>query len=241
MINLVTRRQGRLLLGLGAGVISLFAGNTAFAETAPTLTDPQPFEAHYRLELRGWPNANITHRLSNEGSHWLIDMRFSIAVAQGQESSRFMLDQDNVQALLYSSRYSLFGMGDRYQLRESDIPTLDRQTALFDLSRRAGQEHCTLSAPCALEFVDHKGRDEQYHYYADKQPMTLPDSFGPLAGDVEAVNVSLVNNDKPDRLLQLSFHPDWPGLILSAAYQKEGSQETQLTLTNFNSIGGATP
>ena len=236
MFNLLAWRHSHLLVAVGFSFTALLSSGMALAETAPMLKDPQPFEAQYRLELRGWPGANITHRLSNQGSHWLSDMRFSVRVARGQESSRFMLTDDNTHALFYSSSYSLLGIGDSYQLNERDIPTLDRQTALFDLSRRAGHENCTESAPCEIAFVDHKGVDEHFQYYTTK-----PGMISVPAGEFEAVNVSLIDSEKPDRLLQLSFHPDWPGLILSAVYQKEGRRETQLALINFNPNGGATP
>ncbi|HSP32611.1 MAG TPA: hypothetical protein VLO13_11520 [Halomonas sp.] len=238
MVNLLARLPSRTLAGAGFGLAVLCFSGMTLAE--PTLKDPQPFEAQYRLEVRGWPGATITHRLSNAGSHWLSDMHFSVTVASGQEFSRFSLKGDDTHALLYNSNYSLLGMGDSYQLNESELPSLDRQTALFDLSRRAGRENCTESAPCEVEFVDHKGRDEHFQYYVDKQLVTDPGSMALPAGEFEALNVSLIDIEKPDRLLQLSFHPDWPGLILSAVYQKEGSRETQLTLTNFNPDGGAT-
>lgn len=234
LINVIARQPIRSLIGAVFSASGLLVSGMALAE--PVLKDPRPFEAQYRLEVRGWPGANITHRLSNEGSHWLSDMRFSVTVARGQEFSRFSLNDDDTHALLYSSSYSLLGVGDSYQLSERDIPSLDRQTALFDLSRRAGHESCTESAPCEIEFVDHKGRDEHFQYF-----VTDPGVISVPAGEFEAVNVSLIDIEKPDRLLQLSFHPDWPGLILSAVYQKEGSRETQLTLTGFNPDGGATP
>ncbi|WP_240488195.1 MULTISPECIES: hypothetical protein [unclassified Halomonas] len=245
MVNVLVRLSGRALAGLGLSFAVLCSSDIALA--ANTLKDPQlfeaprPFEAQYRLEVRGWPGATITHRLSNEGNHWLSDMRFSVTVARGQEFSRFSLNDNDTHALLYSSSYSLLGVGDSYQLSERDIPTLDRQTALFDLSRRAGHENCTESAPCDIEFVDHKGRDEHFQYYVDKQRITDPGSIGMSGDEFEALNVSLIDVEKPDRLLQIRFHPDWPGLILSVVYQKEGSRETQLTLTNFQPNGGATP
>jgi len=234
LVNTFARQSGRMLAGMLFSLATLWFSGMALA--ADALKDPRPFEAQYRLELRGWPSATITHRLSNEGSHWLSDMRFSIRVARGQESSRFQLTSDTTQALLYSSSYSLLGVGDSFQLNEGDLHTLDRQAALFDLSRRAGHENCTESAPCEVDFVDHKGRDEHFQYF-----VTEPGVIRVPAGEFEAVNVSLIDIEKPDRLLQLSFHPDWPGLILSAVYQKEGSRETQLTLTNFNPNGGSTP
>lgn len=239
LFNALVRQPIRKITAMAVSVVGLLLSGMALAE--PTLKDPQPFEAQYRLEVRGWPGANITHRLSNEGSHWLTDMRFSVRVARGQEFSRFSLNDDVTHSLLYSSSYSLLGVGDSYSLNEGDISTLDRQTALFDLSRRAGHENCTKSAPCEIQFVDHKGRDEHFQYYVDKQHVSDPASIGMIGDEFEALNVSLIDVEKPDRLLQLRFHPDWPGLVLSVVYQKEGSRETQLTLTNFNPVGGTTP
>lgn len=221
------------------GAIALFTVATASAEPLASdtaLSAPQPFEAQYRLNIRGWPGATITHTLTNEGLHWLSDMSFSVAVARGQERSRFSVDEGSTRSLLYNSSYSLLGVGDSYQLNEAEISSLDRQTALFDLSRRAGHEHCTQSAPCAIEFVDHKGREEHFQYYVND-----PGTIEVPAGEFTALNVSLIDVEKPDRLLQLSFHPEWPGLILSAEYQKEGRRQTTITMTQFTPAEGSAP
>ena len=150
---------------LGATLTAALMTNSAvaLADDSASLASPQPFEAQYRLEIRGWPSANITHTLTHEGSHWLSDMSFSIAVARGNERSRFYIDDGDTHSLLYNSSYSLFGVGDSYQLNQDDIPSIDRQAALFDLSRRAGTEGCTESNPCDIDFVDHRGRDEHFH------------------------------------------------------------------------------
>lgn len=204
--------------------------------TAQLLPMPQPFEAQYQLEIRGWPSATITHTLNNEGLHWLSDMRFSVAVARGQERSRFALSDDETRSLLYNSSYSLFGVGDSYQLSEDDIISLDRQAALFDLSRRAGHESCTVDAPCDIEFVDHRGRDEHFQYYAHELgTVSVP------AGEFEARSVTLFDVEKPNRHLQIHFHPEWPGLVLSARYEKEGRRQTQLTMTQFKPAEVETP
>ena len=197
---------------------------------------PQAFEASYRLKVSGWPSATITHHLSQEDNHWRSDMRFSIAVVSGEERSRFSVADDTTRALLYNSSYSLFGIGNDYQLKEGELTTLDRQTALFELSRRAGNEQCTEAAPCDVRFLDHEGEEEHYRYYLDsQQPISVP------AGEFEALNVVLLNAEKRDRELHLSFHPDWPGLVLSAEYIKNGERETRIALTEFNPDGGATP
>lgn len=211
---------------------------TAGAQASPStaFSTPQPFEAQYRLKVDGWPSATITHHLSQEESHWRSDMRFSIAVISGEERSRFSVADDATRALLYNSRYSLFGIGNDYQLKEEQLTTLDRQTALFDLSRRAGKENCIKAAPCDLRFLDHEGEEEHYRYYMDNQsPISVP------AGEFDALNVVMLNAEKSDSELHLSFHPDWPGLVLSAEYFKDGERETQIALTEFSPSGGVTP
>ncbi|PRY66718.1 hypothetical protein B0H98_101713 [Vreelandella songnenensis] len=223
-------RTARLTPLLGATCLSLLAFQARAGEEPPqALADLAPFEAKYRLETRSWPSATITHTLSQEGLHWLSDMRFSVAIARGQEYSRFSDSQDTIRSLLYSSSYSLLGVGDSYQLTEADIPSIDRQAALVDLSRRAGHESCTQSAPCDLEFVDHRGRDEHFQYYAVEglQTVNVP------AGEFEVQQVVLNDVEKPDRFLELNFHPDWPGLIVSAEYLKEGKRQTRIRLTSF--------
>ncbi|MCA1771246.1 MAG: hypothetical protein LC677_00875 [Halomonas sp.] len=211
---------------------------TTVAEASPSkdYSAPQPFKANYRLKVDGWPSANITHHLSQENNHWRSDMRFSIAVVSGEERSRFSVADDATHALLYNSRYSLFGIGNDYQLREEQLTTLDRQTALFDLSRRAGKENCSEASPCDVRFLDHEGEEEHYQYYMESQaPISVP------AGEFDALNVIMLNAEKSDSELHLSFHPDWPGLVLSAEYFKDGERETLLALTEFNPGGGATP
>ncbi|MGP8289547.1 hypothetical protein ACT3OH_04695 [Vreelandella zhanjiangensis] len=216
---------------LGTACLSLFSLQVSAGEEATSkLADLTPFEAQYRLETRGWPSATINHKLSQEGLHWLSDMSFSVTIARGQEYSRFSVSDDSIRSLLYSSSYSLIGVGDSYQLNEDDIPSIDRQAALVDLSRRAGHENCTQSAPCDIEFVDHRGRDEHFQYYSvpGLQTVSVP------AGEFEAQQVILNDIEKPDRLLEINFHPDRPGLILSAEYRKEGRRQTRIRLTQFN-------
>lgn len=221
---------------LGVALYSFAAAETDIQATSHAPPAPQPFKAQYQLEIRGWPSATITHTLNNEGSHWLSDMRFSVAVARGQERSRFSVSDEQTHAFLYNSSYSLFGVGSRYQLDEDELRTFDRQTALFDLSRRTGDEHCTAQTPCDIAFVDHRGRDEHFQYY-----VMAPDTITVPAGEFEARRVTLVDTDKPDRHLRINFHPEWPGLILSARYEKEGSRQTQLTMTEFTPTKVDTP
>ncbi|MDR5899895.1 hypothetical protein QC823_12945 [Halomonas vilamensis] len=198
----------------------------------------QPFEAEYRLEVRGWPSATITHRLVDEGHHWLSDMRFSVAVARGHESSRFTLIEDQAHSLMYESGYSLLGIGDRHHLGEADISSLDRQTTIIDLARRAESETCTQNAPCEVTFVDHRGRDEFFQYYSLPQGSENQARIDVPAGTFDAHSVVLFDVEKPDRQIRISYHADYPGLILQAIYQKDGKRDTQITLTHLSAHGG---
>jgi len=194
-----------------------------------------PFEAQYRLEVRGWPTATITHQLIKENQHWLSEMRFSITIARGQERSRFTTDEVSTHSLTYDSSYSVLGIGESYQLRADDIASLDRQTAIIDLARRAGNSNCTPEAPCDLQFVDHRGREEHFQYYrADIDRLKVP------GGEFDTHSVILFDTEKPDRQLRISFHADYPGLILEALYQKDGKRDTHITLTRLNSLGDST-
>ncbi|WP_075879217.1 hypothetical protein [Vreelandella massiliensis] len=231
---LLTRRSLTLAIGALTGWLSalpLWADGTPADATHGALT---PFEAEYRLEVKGWPSATITHRLINEAHYWLSDMRFSVAVARGQERSQFFIDDDATRSLHYSSSYSLLGIGNSYQLNEADIVSLDRQAAIIDLARRAGSETCTAIVPCDVHFVDHRGRDEHFQYYLQSEaPLEVP------AGQFDARTVVLIDAEKPDRDIRISYHADYPGLILKAVYQKDGKRDTQLTLTQLSSHGGS--
>jgi hypothetical protein len=196
--------------------------------TAASLTEPRTFNAEYRLEIRGWPNATIDHRLSQENGHWQSRMQAAIAVASGNERSRFYLSEKGVQAVIYSSGYSVLGIGGNYRLDKDDLATLpDRQTALFELSRRAPVADCTLGqAPCELHYVDHKGEPEHLEYrVSDGGTLQLP------AGVFPAVTVESWEFDAPQNRLVFHFHPDFPGLMLAVEYHREGEQRSRLTLT----------
>lgn len=226
--SFVTLPVIRILLGALLSVATVYA--VAQEEADNGFAELQPFQAQYRLETRGWPGAYITHKLSNEGQHWLSNMSFSVTIARGQEYSRFSANGDSIHSLIYGSSYSLLGVGDSYQLNEGDIPTIDRQAALVELSRRAGREECTQSTPCDIEFVDHRGRNEHFQYYAEPEIHTV----SVPAGEFDAQKVILMDIEKPDRHLEINFSPSWPGLILTAEYQKEGRRQTHIRLTQFN-------
>lgn len=188
---------------------------------------PQPFAASYRLEVRGWPNATVNHRLTREGEHWQSQMRAAIAVARGNERSRFFLDADGVRSVNYASGYSLLGIGGDYRLGGDDLSRLpDRQAALFELSRRALSDDC--ASDCHLTYQDHKGREEHVTYRVlNPRRLQLP------AGDFDAVTVEVTESDHPERRLLLHFHPELPGLLLAAEYHRDGQRRSRMSLTEL--------
>ncbi|SDL36711.1 hypothetical protein SAMN05192555_10435 [Franzmannia pantelleriensis] len=218
-------------------ITSLLAGASASASAAQGLPEPTPFTAHYQLQISGWPNARVEHRLSQHGEQWQSDMRAAIAVARGNERSRFRVNADGVRPSAYSSGYSLLGIGGDYRLGSSELSSLpDRQAALFDLSRRSavpgnceGQE----ATPCELRFVDHKGERETLRYRVlERGQVESP------AGTFDAVSVETWDPETPERLLVFDFHPDLPGLLLGVDYHRDGERRSRLTL---NALETATP
>ncbi|MCP1327098.1 hypothetical protein BIS11_10120, partial [Halomonas sp. 707D4] len=75
----------------------------------------------------------------------------------------------------------------------------------------------------------------QYYDNDEVQRVSVP------AGEFDTHSVILQDVDKPDRHLQIDFHPDWPGLILSAEYYKDGRRDTTLRLTQFDPSESASP
>nr|WP_163502352.1 hypothetical protein [Halomonas socia] len=175
--------------------VALLAGASSSA-AAQGLAEPTPFTAHYQLQISGWPNARVEHRLSQHGEQWQSDMRAAIAVARGNERSRFRVNADGVRPSAYSSGYSLLGIGGDYRLGSSELSALpDRQAALFDLSRRSAQAgDCEGSdaAPCELHFVDHKGEEETLHYR-----VMARDKVESPAGTFDAVSVETWDPETP--------------------------------------------
>ncbi|PXX99999.1 hypothetical protein [Halomonas sp. LBP4] len=190
--------------------------------------EPRPFTASYRLEVRGWPSATIEHRLTREGGHWQSRMRAAIAVARGSERSRFIITPDGVRSVNYASGYSLLGIGGDYRLGSDELAERpDRQTALFELSRRALTGDCQ-DAACRLDYQDHRGRGERLDYRVlDRETLALP------AGEFEAVRVEASDPEKPQRRLLFSFHPEYPGLLLAVEYHRDGKRQSRLSLTEL--------
>lgn len=189
---------------------------------------PLPFTARYRLEVSGWPNASVEHRLSREGSSWYSEMSATIAVARGEERSRFLVRDQGVRALQYASGYSLLGLGEDYRLATDDLAALpDRQAALFDLSRRVFDGGC--QAACAFRYLDHRGREERMEYR-----VLGPESLTLAAGRFEALAVEVTEPGKPERHLVFRFHPEVPGLMLSVEYHRDGERRSRLSLTELS-------
>ena len=201
----------------------------ALALTPPAAPLLQPFSASYHLEVKGWPNASIEHHLTRESGHWQSQMQAAIAVARGNERSRFIVTPEGVQAVNYSSGYSLLGLGGDYRLGSHDLALLpDRQAALIELSRQALSGDCQ-NAACQMTYLDHRGREETLEYrLLGTEPLTLP------AGNFDAIKVEAHEPDKPDRRLLFYFHPETPGLLLAVDYHRDGERQSRLTLTSLD-------
>jgi hypothetical protein len=187
----------------------------------------KPFTASYRLEVRGWPDTTIDHRLTRQGDAWQSEMRATIAVARGKESSRFLIEDEGVRSLQYASGYSLLGVGGDYRLTPDDLDALpDRQSALFELSRRAVRDGC--DTPCRLHYQDHRGREEVLDYRVlGQETLALP------AGEFEAIKVEVNDPETPERRLLFRFHPELPGLLLAVDYHRDGQRRSRLSLAKL--------
>jgi hypothetical protein len=188
-------------------------------------TAPHPFDAHYHLEVSGWPDVDIHHRLTQETGHWQSEMRASLPGANGHEWGRFRLDDGRVHSLHYAAGYSLLGIRRSYSLEDADLaPLPDRQSALVALARRATEDD-----QGRLHYRDHRGREERLDYRVlERQPMTLP------AGRFEAVRVALTEPDDDDRRLVIAFDAQRPGLLLGLDYYRDGERKSRLTLTRLD-------
>ncbi|SDL20151.1 hypothetical protein SAMN05661010_01048 [Modicisalibacter muralis] len=194
------------------------------------LANPVAFQATYHLSVDGWPDARISHRLSQRGEVWQSEMRAAISIAKGDERSRFRIEGETTDAESYASGYNLLGFGERYRLTEDDLSTLpDRQTALFALSRRAPEARCTHDrAPCTLHYLGYKGEEETLRYRVIERGETrLP------PGTFPSVTVDSWDPEKPDRHLVFTFHRKMPGLLLAMEYRRDGERQSRLTLTQL--------
>jgi len=197
------------------------------AETAARVA-PQPFAARYRLEVSGWPSTSVEHRFSRDGGSWHSEMSAAIAVARGEERSRFLIKDQGVRSLQYISGYSLLGLGGDYRLAPDDLAVLpDRQAALFELSRRAIDGSCQES--CDIRYQNHRGREERMAYR-----VLGPESLSLPAGEFEALAVEVTEPDKPERHLVFHFHPEVPGLMLAVEYHRDGERRSRLSLSRLS-------
>lgn len=223
---LCQRRPLGLLLGLTLLFITPFS---AFAATAAA--PPRAFEATYRLEIDGWPNANVSHRLTRQDDAWVSEMRATIAVANGWERSRFAIERDSVTSRDYASGYSLLGISKDYRMGRGEMTAWpDRQAALFALSRQADQASCwhPQVAPCSLTYTNYEGEEKRFHYRrVETTTLELP------AGTFPAVTIALWRTDHPDRDLRLTFSPEVPGLLLAADYFKNGERKSRMSLSRL--------
>lgn len=214
-----------------ASLLVLLAG-LAFSLAGLAQASPVPFQAKYRLSLEGWPDARIDHRLSHQGELWQSEMSVALAMAEGEERSRFRLDDQGVDAHSFVSGYRLLGLGDDYRLAADELTELpDRQTALFALSRQAVEARCTHAqvAPCTVRYLDHKGDEETLKYrVVERREVALP------AGTFPGIRVDTWDPEKPDRHLIMTFHTEVPGLLLGMAYRRDGEQKSHLVLTSLH-------
>ncbi|MBB3189501.1 hypothetical protein [Halomonas cerina] len=209
----------RYLLGAFA-LLLLIADGVQAAE-------PTPFSARYHLEVAGWPDAVITHRLSRQAGQWQSEMRADINIASGLERGRFRLGDRGLVALHYASRYQLLGFGRSYELKADELARFpDRQTALVALSQRATQ---ACPGTCRLHYVDHRGRPKVVEYRLLARE-TLPLRIG----EVEALQVEVREPDHPDRRLEIAFHSRVPGLLLAMSYHRDGTRRSRLTLIDMD-------
>ncbi len=207
------------LLGLALAITAL-----------PSLaaTPPRPFDARYHLEVAGWPDVDIRHRLTQEAGHWQSEMRARLPGASGHEWGRFRLDDDRVRSLHYAAGYSLLGIRRAYSLDDAALaPLPDRQSALVALARRVIDDP---DGEGRLRYRDHRGREERLDYrILDRQPLALP------AGRFEAVRVSLAEPGEDDRRMVIAFDARRPGLLLDMAYYRDGERKSRLSLTRLGS------
>ncbi|WP_192034937.1 hypothetical protein [Halomonas sp. YLGW01] len=222
------RRLAGLLLGLA---LAFIAPLSALADGA--VAPPRAFEATYRLEIEGWPDTDVTHRLRREGDAWISEMRARIAVASGWERSRFTLESDRVTSRDYASGYSLLGISKDYRMGRDELGAWpDRQAALFALSRQAEAATCwhPQVAPCTLTYTDYEGEEKRFHYRRlETTTLELP------AGTFSAVTVALWRSERPGRDLRLTFSPRLPGLLLAADYFKDGERKSRMRLHRLRS------
>ncbi|MCW4149633.1 hypothetical protein OM427_08830 [Halomonas sp. 18H] len=212
----------RLPLTLWLLLLALPSGGSLAADTSP-----RAFEARYYLEVDGWPDADIQHRLEATASGWQSRMSATLPGMSGHEVGRFRVGEASLQAYYYASGYSLLGIKKSYKLDHQALATLpDRQSALFALARRAIERSC--ASTCRVDYVDHRGRKESVDYRVmGRRTLDLP------AGEFEALQVEVTSADEDQRRLVFDFLPRLPGLLLSMTYYSDGQRKSRLEMTHL--------
>lgn len=201
---------------------------TCLALPAMAGTVPRPFDARYHLEVEGWPDAEIRHRLVREAGHWQSEMRADLPGASGREWGRFRLEGERIRALHYAAGYSLLGIHRAFSLDHRELGRLpDRQSALVMLARQAVDADCRRD--CRLRYRDHRGREEELRY----RILTRGLRQSPL-GRFEVVRLTLSEPGEDDRRLILDLDARRPGLLLAMEYHREGRRKSRLTLTELS-------
>lgn len=202
---------------LGSALLSTAQQASADVSSAES---PVSFTAQYTLVLDGWPDVPITQRISQSGELYIASMEASIKVASGYEQGRFLLKEGQLQPAGYRSGYRLAGIGKDYS-REAPEPdeTLlpDRQTLLVLLSQQADAQwaagSCLTGAPCALEYLDHKGRTRtlMYEIQAQESRVAAGQTFRTLRLDTW-------RKHRDQKHYRLWLAPRWPGLMVALDY-----------------------
>lgn len=201
--------------------------SVALADTPPD-SRPQAFSASYHLNISGWPNADISHRLTQTGAEdWRITMQARIAIASGQETGHFRFDAEGLHPRDYDSNYRLAGIKRSYALDSDKLGHIpDRQSAIVALAMSAAGGSC--QQDCPVHYRDHRGRDKAMVY------RLLPSAPMQAAGQtVQAIRLELIEPDEPEKRIVMALHPELPGLLLKVEYFRNGKRKSQLSLTSL--------
>ena len=201
--------------------------SVAFADSASDLR-PRAFEASYHLSVSGWPNADISHRLTQLGEDdWRVSMRARIAIAHGQETGRFRFNDEGLRSLEYDSSYRLAGIRRSYALNSTKLGQIpDRQSAIVALAMTAAGSDCQQA--CPVHYRDHRGRNQALNY------RLLPEAPMQVAGQtVQPLRLELTEPDEPEKRMIMALHPELPGLLLEVDYYRDGKRKSRLSLTSL--------
>lgn len=217
----------RRVLPLALLMLTWALASIAVADTAPDVR-PQAFDASYHLSVSGWPDADISHRLTQIGvDDWRITMQARIAIAHGRETGRFHFNGDGLHSLEYDSSYRLLGIKRSYALNGNTLGNIpDRQSAIVALAMAAASGNCRQD--CSIHYRDHRGRDKSFLY------RRLPDKAMRVAGQrVQPLRLELTEPDEPEKRMTMALHPELPGLLLEVEYFRDEKRKSRLSLTSL--------